>query len=214
MPQTIDAKHFIRRGTVAQWTSANPVLASGEMGYETDTKILRIGDGATAFMSLGRYAEYDDVIAARDAALAAATPTGGIIMWSGAADAVPVGWALCNGTSGTPDLRNRFIVGAGGAYAVGATGGADAVQLTEAQMPSHQHGGSTTVNGEHVHGTQSYIVSGGGIAFGGSGGFLGSGSGTFPAGNHSHGITTDHRGGNQSHENRPPYYALAYIMKV
>lgn len=72
MSDAIPAKHLIRRGTEAQWISANPVLQDGEMGYETDTKIFRIGDGVTAFMQLVRYANYDDVVAAKDAAEAAA----------------------------------------------------------------------------------------------------------------------------------------------
>ncbi len=50
-------------------------------------------------------------------------PAGGIIIWSGAADAVPPGWALCDGTNNTPDLRDRFVLGGGGSRAVGSTGG-------------------------------------------------------------------------------------------
>lgn len=52
-----------------------------------------------------------------DDAIAAVIPTGLICLWSGAADALPAGWALCNGSNGTPDLRGRFLVGAGGSYA-------------------------------------------------------------------------------------------------
>jgi hypothetical protein len=52
----IIAKFQVRRGTAAQWAAANPVLLSGEPGYETDTKILRIGDGVTAFTALFRSA--------------------------------------------------------------------------------------------------------------------------------------------------------------
>jgi hypothetical protein len=51
-------------------------------------------------------------------------PSGMIAMWSGSLDSVPAGWALCDGANGTPDLRNRFLVGAGDTYAVGASGGA------------------------------------------------------------------------------------------
>lgn len=50
-------------------------------------------------------------------------PIGGIIMWSGAQNAIPQYWQLCDGTNGAPDLRDRFIVGAGNNYTVGATGG-------------------------------------------------------------------------------------------
>ncbi len=49
-------------------------------------------------------------------------PSGAIIMWSGAIDAIPSGWQLCNGNSGMPNLVDRFIVGAGSSYPVGATG--------------------------------------------------------------------------------------------
>ena len=50
-------------------------------------------------------------------------PAGGIIMWSGSIGAIPTGYYLCNGSNGTPDLRDRFVVGAGSTYAVGNTGG-------------------------------------------------------------------------------------------
>ena len=50
-------------------------------------------------------------------------PTGGIIMWSGATNNIPSGWALCDGNNSTPNLQDRFIVGAGNSYAVNATGG-------------------------------------------------------------------------------------------
>ena len=58
------------------------------------------------------------------ASVAAAVPTGMIMMWSGASNAIPSGYVLCDGTNSTPDLRDRFVVGAGSSYAVGATGGA------------------------------------------------------------------------------------------
>jgi hypothetical protein len=79
-------------------------------------------------------------------------PAGVILMWSGSIASIPSGWVLCNGSSGTPDLRDRFIVGAGSTYAVNATGGSAAVTpagsvsgsiggtaITEAQMPKHFH---------------------------------------------------------------------------
>jgi microcystin-dependent protein len=71
-----------------------------------------------------------------------AIPVGLITMWSGSIASIPSGWALCDGTSGTPDLRDRFVVGAGSTYAVGATGGANTVTLDTTQIPSHTHTGS------------------------------------------------------------------------
>ena len=66
-------------------------------------------------------------------------PVGGIIMWSGATNNIPSGWALCDGSNGTPNLQDKFLVGAGSGYAVGATGGsADAVVV------QHNHGASSS----------------------------------------------------------------------
>ena len=89
-------------------------------------------------------------------------PTGAIMMWSGAIDNIPTGWALCNGQNGTPDLRGRFIVsatygdditfdGEDYLYAVGDTGGKNEVKLTAAQsgLPSHTHAMQNA--GDHAH---------------------------------------------------------------
>ncbi len=117
------------------------------------------------------------------------TPPGGIIEWSGAVTDIWPGWALCDGSNGTPDLRDRFVVGAGSGYAVGATGGEAAVTLTVAQMPTHSHTYSM-VSGE-----------------GGSIKMEGSNFGSYTR-------NTGPAGEGKAHENRPPYYALAYIMRL
>ena len=62
-------------------------------------------------------------------------PSGGIIMWSGSTASIPSGWHLCDGTSGTPDLQDRFVVGAGLSYGVGNTGGAATVVLYRLMYP-------------------------------------------------------------------------------
>lgn len=117
-------------------------------------------------------------------------PVGAIVIWSGASTAIPEGWALCNGANGTPDLRDRFIVGAGGSYSVGNTGGENTVTLTVNQMPSHNHSVSAcTPTGA----TGSYISA------------TNSSKNATP-------VTSTSTGGGQAHENRPPYYALCYIM--
>ena len=150
-------------------------------------------------------------------------PSGGIIMWSGAVSAIPTGWVLCNGSNSTPDLRNRFVVGAGSTYAVNATGGADTVSLATANLPSHNHSfsgtGTTNTAGAHNHSSGWYGPRGadGHVAV-----FATNDSGypsvnTGTAGDHNHTVTisgtTGNTGSGTAHENRPPYYALAYIMK-
>ena len=93
-------------------------------------------------------------------------PSGGIILWSGAANAIPTGWYLCDGQNSTPDLRNRFVVGAGDTYAVDATGGsADATLVSHTHgsgnlgtnnTGGHSHSGNTSNSGNHHHGGGNY----------------------------------------------------------
>ena len=124
-------------------------------------------------------------------------PSGGIILWSGAANAIPSGFVLCNGSNSTPDLRDRFVVGAGNTYSVNDTGGANTASDTanisisisgsgSTGGPSAQQGGANNVgNVPSPNHTHSFSFSG-----------SGSGSDT---------ITVD---------TRSPYFALCYIMKT
>ena len=155
-------------------------------------------------------------------------PRGIITMWSGAVDAVPSGWHLCDGSNGTPNLIDRFIVSAGQSYGVGATGGSvtqtpsvwtnaagTGVQvagtaLTIDQMPSHNHtlliyhGGESAGGRCTDYGGRGYIQ----------------GDSCLPAGGnqpHYHGVTDNghaHTAGASAIDVRPPYYALAFIMKL
>lgn len=122
---------------------------------------------------------------------AGGVPSGIITFWSGASNAIPDGWALCNGQNGTPDLRDRFVVGAGNQYSVGNKGGAEAVTLTVEQMPAHSHG--CLVKTSNVGWTECISPTTEATA------------GT---------LSTTKTGDGQAHENRPPYYALCYIMKT
>lgn len=155
-------------------------------------------------------------------------PQGGIIMWSGSVASIPSGWHLCNGSNSTPDLRDRFVVGAGSTYAVNATGGAASVTLTTGQIPAHTHSDGTLAAapaGGHEHTplngnsflTNTQTGSEGSFNYG-SGSFVATGTvtRTSAVGNHTHDITgsTGSAGSGADHENRPPYFALAYIMKA
>jgi microcystin-dependent protein len=160
--------------------------------------------------------------------------SGIIVMWSGAINKIPTGWLLCDGTNGTPDLRDRFIVGAGSVYSVGNTGGTNNVVLTEAQMPNHSHTGVVSIaeGGAHMHYVHTCNTSnnqenpgdyvGGPSDIKSVNGYtntrknkVGTDLST-KAGTHSHTgtATINAAGSGAAHENRPPYYALAYIMKV
>jgi hypothetical protein len=141
----------------------------------------------------------------------ASLPTGCILLWSGSIGSIPSGFALCNGLNGTPDLRNRFVVGAGSTYAVDATGGsADAIVV------SHTHTGTTASNGAHQHTyingaiTPNYNPDGSS----GQAGYRGTQGTTDSAGAHTHTFTTDSSGTSGTNANLPPYYALCYIMKT
>ena len=134
-------------------------------------------------------------------------PKGLISMWSGSIVSIPTGWVLCNGANGTPDLRDRFVIGAGSTYGVGTTGGSK-----DAVVVAHTHTGSTSSVGAHTHA----VPRGGGSAGNGSGIGIDSG-GSFPtssAGAFSASLSTDSTGVSGVDKNLPPYYALAFIMKI
>lgn len=155
-------------------------------------------------------------------------PIGAIIMWSNYnSNPIPSSYALCDGTAGTPDLRGRFILSSGAGLApltsrsIGQTGGIEAVILTTSQIPSHNHNvtGSTSQDGDHFH--TSNVLNSSQYQ---TGSLIGAYSGynvfqdvnTNNAGTHNHTIdfVSGNTGGDQSHENMPPFYVLAYIMRI
>lgn len=146
--------------------------------------------------------------------------SGMIIMWSGSESAIPDGWALCNGENGTPDLRDRFIVGAGSSCAAGTSGGnasqtidlsgqTGSTTLTINQIPSHSHmiAGASGVTGSSnmeivpisIEGLNSY-----GSKW--SQAYSRESGGNQP---HSHGLS-----GSATVNMLPPYYALCFIIKL
>lgn len=150
----------------------------------------------------------------------AVVPSGGIIMWSGSTASIPNGWVLCDGTNGTPNLKDSFVIGAGNLYAVGATGGATSVTLTQAQLPSHTHAATAIVNDPgHAHNGAFNVWQQGGGNNGAVGpGQVSAGTATFTTAYAFTGIsvsvTNAATGSGSSFSILPPYYALAYIMKT
>lgn len=131
----------------------------------------------------------------------------------GTPEEVPTGWYLCDGTNGTPDMRNRMIIGVGSNYTLGETGGSkDAIVVT------HTHNGNTESSGAHTH--KSKIHSGNNM----------NNSGkdtddrnvnalavllevdTTSSGAHTHPFITEETGETGADANLPPYIAMNYIM--
>lgn len=211
---------------------------TGSFAGDVDTRgyTLLVDDGAIQLPALGNtVTEFLGLIA----------PRGMIVMWSGLIDAIPPGWLLCDGTGGTPDLRDRFIVGAGGTYLEGETGGAHpsnldvttatggshthpvtigGTALTVAQLPAHAHGNgvaddnvdSVMWRGTNVIGRTGGLQSNSGPGKGAIEGVtedVGDGEAHTHTASISSSGTHDHAVEIIDADLRPPYYALAYIMK-
>ena len=200
---------------------------------------VRIGSGAgtTSKLEIEGTATATDSITAPNFWGRGTVPVGFIGMYSGSADASLFdatgkgitgskmeGWAICNGNNGTPDLRGRFIVGADNNetsadgdydYMVTETGGENTHTLTIDEMPSHHHDGNTDHDGAHRHsmGTRGFDADGP-DALAPDGSSDDTDLHTNTDGAHSHHFTTNNTGGDQAHENRPPFYAVYYIMRI
>lgn len=172
-----------------------------------------------------------------------AAPVGSIILWSGTAVDKPQGWAFCDGTVvdgyRTPDLRGRFVLGAGAgpglsARTVGATGGAETHNLTLEEMPTHAHTlflwGWAGDTGDHQHTVYSEVGSpidsfpreSGVVNHYPPGGMIGGIRHTLrtsDSGAHVHSLDlpetpSSFAGSGQPHPNMPPFYVLAYLVRV
>lgn len=255
--------------TAAQGALADSAIQPSDLGTAAT---LNVGTSANQIVQLDGSAKLPALDGSQLTGIVS-IPTGLISLWSGSTASIPSGWQICDGTNGTPDLRDRFVVGAGSSYLVGGTGGAASIALVEAQLPSHTHGGGTLATGaggDHSHNFNANTGNSGNHAHNGSTSntgnhshsiaagldyaqstwrigvgrrdpidlygytdttgahshnFTTAGAGdhshnfnanTNASGNHTHSITgtTGATGSGTAHENRPPYYALAYIMKL
>ena len=149
-------------------------------------------------------------------------PAGGIIDWSGLEADIPDGWFLCNGLNGTPDLRNRFVVGAGtgGDYAPGDTGGfaaaSPAITIQSAGAHTHALSGNVTSASSGVslnktiaqpENEQHQVDVVANVTLSDPGHTHAQGGTADSNGSHIHAAVTTPA------DNRPPYYALCQIMK-
>jgi hypothetical protein len=228
--------------TAGTWNATTIAVANGGTGVTTST-----GTGSTVLSASPTFTgtplaptaavTTDNTQIATTAFVRDIIPAGIISMWSGSIASIPTGWLICDGTSGTPDLRNRFIVGAGSTYAVAATGGS-----ADATLVSHAHTFSGSTSGMSGNQTHSHGVTDPGhnhqmpiwgqAALPGASYYEGradspinapvptSTSATGISINsanidhvHTYSGTTASAGSSATNANLPPYYALAYIMK-
>jgi hypothetical protein len=211
--------------TAGTWNATTIAVANGGTGVTSST-----GTGSTVLSASPTFTgtplaptaiagTNTTQIATTAFVLANGIPSGSIILWSGSIASIPSGWLLCNGSSGTPDLRDRFVVGAGSTYAVNATGGsANAVVVAHTHTatsssavtdPGHDHeifpklAGNFAGSGNVIQGATSF------------GGYGSSSTGTKTTGITVATTTTvDSSGVSATNANLPPYFALAYIMKA
>ena len=138
-------------------------------------------------------------------------PVGSIMAFNGSL--IPKGWKLCDGNNGTPDLRGKFIFGNGSSEAFNSVGGSEKHILTINELPAHGHSvnpHSHSHNYNNNKGVYFPMFSRCKPSFGR--GSNNSSITTEQAGNHTHELHKS--GGNQPHNNMPPYHVLKWIMKI
>jgi hypothetical protein len=151
--------------------------------------------------------------------LANAIPSGLISMWSGTIATIPTGWVLCNGSNSTPDLRNRFIIGAhsdsvGVAYTTVTGSNTQTGGTKDAAVVSHTHTATVSDPG-HAHSIAAGLT-GSDLVGGGSNQIFTRTTSPSTTGTITTGISVSNstEGSSGTNQNLPPYYALAYIMKT
>lgn len=233
MNGTYDATGGVFTG--GNWNAGEVVNSPirGESGVTSNQLVVPPGGGAP---TIGGSVIYTAANLTQAAINALAFPVGTIMMWYGAIGGIPAGFQICDGTNGTPDLRDKFVVGAGGAYANGATGGAASVTsgaggahtpvvlataLTVDELPAHTHRlwtweSGSQGNAEPFNGARGIAGNseGGGYAYRLNtvyGNQLTENTGTGTPHSHNASPVPDHT---HTVATLPPYVALYYIMKV
>jgi hypothetical protein len=175
---------------ISQLNPANPLSTDSVSQSDDHLRTIKLALTNT-------FPNLDGPVMATPAQLSNPVPKGAILMWSGDLIAIPLGYGLCDGTQGTPDLRNRFVIGAGDTYVPNATGGS----ANTGAFGSHLH----TINnaGGFTPSTTTVTVQ------------AGTGATALatiaPVADHTH---TENLVGDHTHSDLPPYLALAYIMKL
>ena len=230
-------------GTASSLTVGAAVNATNSTNATNATNATNVVSGGTIASNVTATTQVvgtSNTTVATTAFVRSIIPAGVIMLWSGSVASIPSGWYLCDGNNSTPDLRNRFIVGAGSTYAVAATGGsADATLVSHTHTatvsdPTHNHSASSSVSDPgHSHSFGSTFVynvpSGSQLNIRGDynavrGDYTApvlnaattgvSVSTTNTAASTGISVSNSSSGSSATNANLPPYYALAYIMKA
>ena len=144
---------------------------------------------------------------------ASAFVTGMIILWYGDTSNIPGGWLLCDGNHSTPDLRDRFVIGAGNNFNAGSTGGSNSVTLSTSNLPSHRHFVvSNSLGGQNR--TGSNVSANNQVAKGTGAGNLYESYNLASTGSNASAGRSSAVGDGTAIDNKPAYHALCYIMKT
>lgn len=188
--------------------ATNPIIlnASGRLTslmYLDNTLSYKLVLTTSTNVQLGTFDNIAGIITTQNQSV----PSGTIVMWSGPIANIPIGWALCDGLDGRPDLRDKFVIGAGNAYQPNTTGGsADAIVV------AHMHT-TTVVDPGHHHTIEAQPGLGQSGAFGGG---VSSARTTITSTTNPTGISVNvnSTGTSGTNANLPPYLALAFIIKL
>jgi hypothetical protein len=238
--------------TLGTYDKIKDNLDAGIPGVYTAKGQIAAGSGSQALGVLdapavdGKVLAYDTGAGNGLAWVGGRVEIGMIILWSGSIATIPIGWQICDGTNGTPDLRDFMVRGAGLAYAPGDSGGGTGVTHTHVQTDTstssdafahtHSAGGmQMSLSGAHAHATsgttgvddpQGGDVDAGAVTYA-AGDHTHDWNGTDTDGAHYHVYPADTDSGGLAHAHgtlpglvtdsksiMPPYYALAYIMRL
>ena len=215
------------RTTINNSIYQDEVIVGPETTYPEDEDILQKVCTINVYRLNEEYPRYSLKVVRTSVSLDNSVPVGSIIPYKGNLADIPDNWVLCDGKNGTPDLRDRFITGAGNIYSLDDTGGENEVLLEANQQASHYHS-----FGHHNGNNNGYFISTASrfelfqrptnVATypakwngdGGGGYWSWDGGSSFGAGQNL--VTSLAKGVDAAkpHENRPPYYAVYYIMKI